>query len=254
LPNVRAFFGCGKETRVLRKSLLAAATVALVLTASSPAPAQEQEGLLSPPAPAPGDVGPGYDPYGYPEPPPPDGSTSCQYEPEGCEGPSQYFSPYIPQPGEPEAAPDLGGSPADAPTLDDDGGPGAGGDEPGTGPVEAATGDPTDAAAFSSAIEAARADRAGRNVPAASEAAGDEVAVEEAAPGEGAAVDGVAAVEGGAPEDETDETGAAFGDAGSGGAAIRVPPGTSGAPPLMVLGAGSVFLVGAGLLLRRLVR
>ena len=211
----------GKGTRTLRKSFLAAATVALVLAVSSPAPAQEEGQEV----PASGHGATGHGPYGYSEPPTPDGPAPCQYEP-GCDDPPKDPTQYVPPTEEPAfAPPTLGDGQEDAPDLGD-----------GDAPVEAASGDPDDAAALNGAIEAARADRAGGVPPAAaSEPAGDE----------------------GQSEADVEE-GASGGEAGtsreSGGPKIRELPNTSGALPLVLLGTGSVLLLGAGLLLRRVVR
>lgn len=268
---------------------MAAATVGLVLAVSSPAAAQE-EGQE---APAAGDGAMGYGAYGYPEPPPhPDDPGACQYEPEGCEGPPQYFAPHLPQPeGEPESAPIFGGD--DAADVDDLGS--------GSAPVEVVGGDPDDAAALTGAIEAARADRAGGvHTATAAEPTGEEAAaVEGGVPGEGTATNVVADAEGGVLEDQTVDGETTAGQAASGqsisgqaaagqaatgneadvgegapeardsGDGIAVPdgdagggvavgggPGTSDVPPpaVLLLGAGSVLVAGAGLLLRRFVR
>ena len=238
----------------MRKSFLVAATVALALTVSSPAPAQEEVQE----APAPGNGATGYGADGYFEPPAPDGPDPCQYEP-GCEGPPQYPTQYVPPVEEPEFAPTLSDGQDAAPNLGD-----------GTAPVEAASGDPAAAAALNGAIEAARADRAGGVPPAtASELAGDEAAavdVEGAAPGNGADGDAEAVAQdegrseaddeerasgGEAPTDRTATDGGAGVTTESGGPQIRVLPETSGALPLVLLGTGSVLLLGTGLLLRR---
>lgn len=229
------------------KPFFATATAALVLAVSSPAPAQEeiQE------APVPRDGATGYVPYGYPEPPAPDGPAPCLDEP-GCDGPPQYPTQYVPPTGEPEFAPTLSDAPQAAPNLGD-----------GDAPVEAAGGDPDDAAALNGAIEDARADRAAGVPPAAaSEPAGDEAAdVERAAPSNRADGDEEAAAEDEGQAEAVVEERVSGGEAAtpgaareSGGPEIEELPDTSGALPLVLLGTGSVLLLGAGLLLRRVVR
>ncbi len=253
---------------------MAAATVALVLAVSVPAPAQGAQD-----SPAPGDGDSAYEPYGYPRPPAPDGPAPCQYE-AGCAGSPQYPDQYVPPSGESLLAPTLNEEQDASPTLGE-----------GDAPVEVANGDPDDAAALNGAIEAARVDRAGGIATAAasepaeggtaasgevkdeagafepaedgevaSEETGDEAAaVEGAAPADGA--------DGGAPAGGEDEASprAGVGERASGGedartaedgkgAAAMVLPDANSAPPLVLLGTGSVLLLGAGLLLRRIVR
>ena len=259
------FSSAEKETRILRKSLFAAATVALVLAVSSPALAQE--GGREVPAPE-------YGPYGYTEPlapdgPAPDGPVPCQYE-SGCEDPRQYPNQYVPPSEEPQFAPTLSDEQEAAPNLGD-----------GDAPIEAVGGDPDDAAALSGAIEAARADRAAGVPPAAaSEPAISEptrdgaLAVEGVAPADGASGDAEPIAEdegqvkvdieekvsggGAAPDavdaDEAITVGGARTSGESGGPEIKELPDTSGALPLILLGTGSILLLSAGLLLRRVVR
>ena len=205
----------------MRKLLLAVVMVALVLALYSPAWAQQDQYV------------PGGGPYNDYEPPPPEGSAACQYE-SRCDTGSKADAPHISPPGE-------GGVPPASEA-------GEGG---GAALFEAAGGDPDDAAALKGAIEAARADRAGGVAPvavtpvAASEPAGERTDGNAKAGGEAKAnVEEQASggEEAGVAEEGED-------------AAIKESGSANGQSPLALLGTGSVLLlVGAGLLLRRILQ
>ena len=161
-------------------------------------------------------------PYSDPESPSPDSPAACQYESDCDRMPAR---------------------PGGTTMMDGQGG--------GKARVEAATGDPGDAAALKGAIEAARADRAGGvTLVAASEPAGGEDKTEAKASVEEKPADGEDKTEAKANVEEK-----ASGGEDAGAAAIKESGSVSGARPLALLGAGSVLLlVGAGLLLRRTLR